>query len=251
MKFEYEGIIKKKKTLLWVSYCVFFVLWQDFCFRQFFTFSHTPWSSLVGNYPSRRLFLKGQWSSQHISPLNPRCKNPRIGVLKSCWGYIRQIWAFSFSCPKLTHDHVAHLPLPKLIHLFFFLTSHMQINIYLPPVAITVWHYALLSLYPRKARGSKYVPIWWLWNPQRGSYLLHSPFLMCIVTHKGSLISRVSEKLLVWWRKCISGLSLGESSQPNWGRFAKSSVSTYISLNIVLFMKEMKKITLALVSLKI
>lgn len=139
-------------------------------------------------------------------------------ILKSLWGNLRPVGAFSFSYPHLINgtwliycylNWFTFFPLsPCANHYLSAYCGNNQSHMTLCP-SIPV------SLYPKKVRGSKYVPIWWLWALLRDSCLLHRPFLIRDPTHKGSLTSSFSQKLLVWWRKCTSCLSRVTSTQLN------------------------------------
>ena len=103
---------------------------------------------------------------------------------------------------------------------------------------ITMWHYTLLSLYWRKTHGSKYVPIWWFGGPPRGFYLLHNPLLVYLHIRALNLMvlmeitGMMKKTYILFVPRAVNATS----------KFTKSSVSTYISLNIVQFVKGMKTI---------
>lgn len=117
---------------------------------------------LVWDYPKCEPCRESKKDAQYISLLVTRNRNSRTDDARSLQGNMRQIWTFSFFCPNLTNDHMAHLLLSKSF-IFFFSSSHANRYLYAScgnhQSHITLCPSILISLYPRKVHGSKYGPI--------------------------------------------------------------------------------------------
>ena len=87
MKFEYEGIIKKKKNS-W-----FPIVSSLYCGTVFtYCFIHCG-LDIVWNYPNWGLYLKGPQNSQHINPLTTISKDSRINDTEITLRKYKDIWA--------------------------------------------------------------------------------------------------------------------------------------------------------------